>query len=489
MSRILLSVLAILPFLLPFPVNPNLLQAKYIILLVGDGYGANQLNAANIYTGEIPSYQSWTSYWVTTYPSGGSYDSTAAWTTIPYVTQNPTDSAAAATALSSGVKTANGRINVSSDGQSRLTTIVEEARLSGLSTGGVTSVYISHATPGGWLAHNDSRTNGYAIADEALWGNPNTTGSIDDPYYGGGHGSTLPAVDVLIGAGHPDWDGGSYVNQAIKTKLIVESGQPGKFSFIQRSAGFPGGSRLLSIADNPAVTRLVGLFGGMEGNLEYRLADGSGASSENPTLAQMTKAALTVLNRDPDGFVLMVEGGAIDKAAHANAMDEMIGEVIDFNNAIQTVIDWVDDPSNNSTWQSTLVIVTADHETGYLAASPGGFPNQPLGEVSPRTLFLEKIQSDRGMRASWEDTNVDNKINFGETVYWAWNSANHTNSLVRIFVKGAGEVEFFHYAIGVDPVRGYYLDNTDIFKVMHSALFGFIPRLIQKFYTPLLVSY
>jgi alkaline phosphatase len=99
------------------------------------------------------------------------------------------------------------------------------------------------------------------------------------------------------------------------------------------------------------------------------------------------------------------------------------------------------------------------------------------------------MQSDRGLRASWEDANTNNKIDSGEEVYWAWNSANHTNSLVRLFVEGAGENEFFHYATGVDPVRGFYLDNTDIFKVMHSALHGFSPADIQKYYTPLFVSY
>lgn len=273
-----------------------------------------------------------------------------------------------------------------------------------------------------------------------------------------------------------------------KTKLTTESGQMAKFTFVQRIPGLPGGSRLQSVSDDPTVFRLVGLFGGLGGNLEYRLADGSGANDENPTLSQMTESALKVLSRDSDGFVLMVEGGAIDKAAHANEMNEMIGEVMDFNNAIQAVIDWVDDPSNDSTWENTLVIVTADHETGYLTAEPGLFANQPLAEVSLRTLVLEKMQSDRGLRASWEDSNTNNKIDTGEKVYWAWNSTNHTNSLVHVFVKGAGETDFFHYATGVDSIRGFYLDNTDIFKVMDSALHGFTPNSIQKFFIPLFSS-
>ncbi len=133
---------------------------------------------------------------------------------------NPTDSAAAATALFTGTKTGNIRINVSEDGLTRLTSIADKARNVGKAVGAVTTVYISHATPGAWLAHNDSRGNGFAIADEGLWGNPNTTGTLSNsPYYGGSHGSTFPPADVVIGAGHPDWDGGQYVNSAMRDKL------------------------------------------------------------------------------------------------------------------------------------------------------------------------------------------------------------------------------------------------------------------------------
>jgi alkaline phosphatase len=460
-------------------------KAKYVILLIADGTGNNHYKAANLYTGLTPAYQSWRNYWMATYPYGSSYNPSLAWSDHNYINSGYTDSAAAATALYTGVKTANGHISVSYDGSQRLSTLAEEAQGSGMGAGAVTSVLVSDATPGAWLSHNDSRTNGYAIADEALWGDPNTTGTAPpDNHYDGGRGITTPPLDVLIGSGVYLND--YYVNTSIRNKLIIESGDPGAFTYVERQTGVNGGISLLNAAGDPQVTRLAGLFGDSTGNLDYRLADGSGYNSENPTLAQIAEAAIEVLGRNPNGFVLMIEGGAIDHAAHANNMDEMVGEVIDFNNAVQVVIDWVEDTSNDSSWDNTLVIITADHETGYLAASPTAFPNQPLGEITPYTLSLEKSQQDTLRRASWEDDNDDNLIDNGETVYWAWNSGGHTNSLVNLFTKGLGETEFFKYTQGWDPIRGSYLNNTDVYQVMHSVISGFTPITINTIALPLI---
>lgn len=444
--------------------------AKYVILLIADGWGINQINAANDYAHTTPPYQSWPDqYWMSTYPAGGGYDTTQAWTNFNYVLSGYTDSAAAATALYTGVKTNNGKITVSTS-DSRLTSIGDKARGLNKAVGAVSSVQISHATPGAWQAHNDVRTNGYAIADEGLFGHPNTTGISTDPGYGGGHGSTLPAADVVIGGGHPAWNT-SYVNNAIRNKLVTENGQPGKHTFVERISGSPdGGTRLLAAANLITVTKLAGLFGGVNGNLDYRLADGSGYDPENPTLVEMTNATLTVLNRNPNGFVLMVEGGAVDWSGHSNNMNRLIGELTDFNNAVQAVINWVENPANGSSWQNTLVIVTGDHETGYLTTGPGIFPDQPLGEVSAATLTKEKQITSSGRRASWEDTNDDNEINPGETVYWAWNSSGHSNSLIPLYAKGIGANLFAPYATGSDSKRGAYIDNTDVFKVMDTVV-------------------
>jgi alkaline phosphatase len=454
-------------------------SARNIIVLIADGWGYLQLEAAEAHSGDIPAYRLWSHYGMTTYPQGGSYDPVSTWNDFAHMMSGATDSAAAATAMFTGQKTQNGRISVSADGLDRYYSIAEKARAQGKRTGAATSVYASHATPGAWMAHNAARGNGYAIADEGLWGDPNTTGSpLVDGRYDGGLGLSFPPLDVLLGAGHPAWNGGDYVNAAIRDRLATDQGTPGAFTFVERVSGSPdGGDRLLTAAADPGTTRLAGLFGGSEGNLDWRTADGSGANAENPTLAEMTQAALTVLNRSPVGFVLLIEGGAIDWAGHGNHLDRMIGELLGFNEAFQEVDTWVIDPSNGSSWENTLVLVTGDHETGYLTAGPGIFPDQPLGEVTSYTLSLEKSQLDTGLRASWEDTNSDDLINNGETVYWAWNSTWHTNALIPLYARGPGADLFTPLIVGTDPVRGPYVDNTALHTVMDAVLLSVEPQL------------
>jgi alkaline phosphatase len=455
----------------PGPARP---QAKYVIVMIGDGMGAKHMEAAERYRHAPAPHAAWPRTWMATYPAEGGYDPALAWSDFAYLTQGPTDSAAAATAMFTGVKTSNGRISISADGTGRLFTLSEEARARGISAGAVTTVEISDATPGAWMAHNDHRQNGYAIADEGFWGDPEATGTAkDSPFYGGGHGTSLPPFDVLIGAGHPGWYEGSMINQAIRDKLSRDSGRPGAFHFIERRSGRKDADRLLrDLSGKPAVTRLAGLFGGNAGCFEYRLADGSGRNLENPTLAEMALAAIDVLARNPAGFVLLVEGGSIDLASHDGNMDRMVGEVIDFDQAVQAVTDRVDDPSNALTWDNTLVLVTADHESGFLTAGPGLFPDRPLGAVDAATLALERPLAGTDLRASWDDRDHDGKIDPGEKVYWSWNATGHSNSLVPLYARGAGSASLAARASGRDPVRGAYLQNTDIFRIVKSMLAG-----------------
>jgi alkaline phosphatase len=357
-----------------------------------------------------------------------------------------------------------------------------------MAVGAVSTVQISHATPGAWYAHNDYRFNSYAIAEEGLFGDPQATFDKWDwdqrvrhfaqtifkwlprsrktfkDLYSGDHGPSQP-IDVLIGADGTGYSGESYLNDYIRERLASESSQPDKHTFMESVHGEDNGARLMEQAENNNITKLVGIFGH-----SYRLADGSGYHPENPTLAEMTTSALAVLGRNPNGFVLLVEGGSVDFAGHDNNMDRIIGEQIDFDRAVKAVVDWVDDPSNRSNWLNTLVIVTGDHETGYLTAGPGVFSNQPLGEVSDRTISLEKVAGGSGCRASWEDDNGNSRIDNGESVYWAWNTRSHTNNLVPLYAKGLDSGLFATFAINIDPVRGAYIDNTDVHKVIDAVL-------------------
>ena len=152
--------------------------AKYVILMIADGWGYNPIEAANLYVGSSPDYQRLGQLRHVHLPLGRQLQPRPV-RGRPFLMSSPahTDSAAAATALYTGIKTANGRISVDSSGNHRLYAITEKARLQSKAVGAVTTVQISHATPGAWMAHNDARANGYAIADEGLWGDPATTGA------------------------------------------------------------------------------------------------------------------------------------------------------------------------------------------------------------------------------------------------------------------------------------------------------------------------
>ncbi len=458
-------------------------NAKYIILMIADGCGINHINATNDYTNSVPNYQTgtggWVTHWMSTYPgfdSGnnpGEYDTTKAWSIFIYNSQNQTDSAASATALYTGNKTRNNNISVSEDDSTRFFSIGEKAKTLGLGVGAISTVPISHATPGAWTSHNDNRSNGYAISDEALFGDPNTTGTpASDIKYSGGHGQTFPTVDVLVG----DRRSG-YVNSAIRQQIIDD----GIYRLVEAISGQNGGTNLKNAAAEAGVMKLAGLFDHV-----YHTANGSGAVIETPTLSDSTTAALTVLSRYPNGAVLMIEGGAVDWAGHANNMDDMIGEKIDFDNAVQTVINWVN-AANGSSWSNTLLIVTADHECGYLTKGLNVFPDVALGVVNDANIAKEKVYENgpgdpivpigNGSRASWDDTNSNQKIDPGETTYWVWNGGGHTNTLVPLYARGPGADQFATHATGVDTVRGSYFDNTDVFTVMDCVLQNMPPTL------------
>lgn len=328
------------------------------------------------------------------------------------------------------------------------------------------------------MAHNNQRWNYYAIADEGLFGYPNATGNPSKHgLYSGGWGATLPGPCVIIGGGHPQWSMGAYVNQDQLAELRYRSGNhsDGEWNLVERISGdTKAADRLMVAARDLETKRLCGLFGGASGNIELRGAKGLGHDPENPTLAEMTEAALTALERKPGGFALMVEGGAVDWASHSSDLDAAIGEMIGFDAAVKVVSDWVDDPNNSSSWENTLVIVTGDHECGMLTSGYLVLPDVPFGEISDRTLALEKYfklaGNPSGLRASWEDTNGNDEIDVGsEKVYWVWHSPGHSNSLIPLYAKGVGSAAFEARAVGADPVRGRYIDNTDVFHVMRDV--------------------
>ena len=286
------------------------------------------------------------------------------------------DSAATATALCSGVKTYNDAINVDVNGN-QVSTVAHEAQEQGFSIGVVTSVPISHATPACAYAHNVHRDD-YQDLTRDLVG----LRSIAHP------GKPLAGVDVLIGGGAGDTkekdakgsQGNNFVpgNAWITAADLksIDSAAGGKYVIAIRDAGINGRNRLAERAREAAQTgqRLFGFYGKFKGHLPFQTADGDYRPTignynmaetyspadldENPKLADMTSAALTVLEKNPKGFWLMVEAGDVDWANHDNNVDNSIGAVNSGDAAVKTITDWVEQHSN---WNESLLIVTADH--------------------------------------------------------------------------------------------------------------------------------
>ena len=290
-----------------------------------------------------------------------------------------TDSAASATSMTTGIKTFNGSINFDPDGK-QLKTIAHQLQEDGFAIGVVSSVPFCHATPGATYAHNVNRNDYQDISRDML--GLRSASHRKDP---------LPGVDVLIGGGwgerHGDDKqkqgnnyaaGNKYLADADLKEIDVDNG--GKYFVVQRHRG-ENGSQLLADAALLAATdgnRLFGFFGVKGGHLPFQTADGNfdptrGVSradrytksdlNENPTLADMSLAALEVLESRKQsevnkGFWLMIESGDIDWANHNNNIDDAIGAVLSADEAFSKVVEWVED---NSNWDDTALILTSDH--------------------------------------------------------------------------------------------------------------------------------
>jgi alkaline phosphatase len=416
---------------------------KNVIVLIGDGMGYSAAAQASLYdsgvaykqvatdpaSGKVreilgtPS-QTHESFPVQvdmqTFPDGGSYDPQRAWTDFDYVKTDATDSAAAGTAMATGHKTYNAGIGVDADGNV-VENLSERAIALGKAAGVVSSVPFSHATPAAYAAHDANRNNYHAIADDEL----------------------ASDLSVILGAGHPHYDDSNRRLAAPKYGYISKSSYEAlaagntDWTFLEERA------ELEDLATGSTPEKVFGiaqvgstLQQGRAGSSDQPYGD---ALNDVPELATLTAGALNVLDEDQDGFSLMVEGGAIDWAGHANDSARNIEETLAFDDAVDTVVEWVEE---NSSWKETLVIVTADHETGYLAGA--------------------------GADPAWTELTGS----AGEVPDVSWNSGNHTNMLVPVYAKGAGAKELSRLADMTDPVRGDYLDNTDLANLLLDDLWA-----------------
>jgi alkaline phosphatase len=308
-----------------------------------------------------------------------------------------TDSAASATSLCTGRKTYNDAINVDAEGQP-IEPIAVALQRQGWGVGVVTSVPVSHATPACAYAANVSRDDYQDISRDQL-GEPSVS-----------RRRPLPGLDVLIGCGFGvdaaedagqgrNFErGNKYV--AASTLRTIDAAAGGRYRVAMRTPGRPGAEVLAEAAEDAIAKhlRLFGFFGAAEGHLPFSTADHDHAPvvvpeserakreglaakyggpirytpadlAENPTLADMTRAALAVLETR-DRFWLLVEAGDVDWACHGNNIDNCIGAVHDGDAAFRAVVEWVE---ARDAWDDTAVIVTSDHGHLFVLNDPPAF--------------------------------------------------------------------------------------------------------------------
>jgi alkaline phosphatase len=421
----------------------------YVIVMVADGTGFNHFEAASLYrTGkrEGLSFQKFpVRLAASTYPRGGAYDPASAATGgFDYTKRGATDSAAAATALATGFKTANGWLGMTAESNATeeatsavarpvaRTNVMEAAERKRLSTGVVSSVPFSHATPAGFVVHAPERGSYTGIVRQMLdspldviigCGHPEATN--EPPPKAGIYGSDSRRFSYVGGAG--TWT--QIVNGAVMSDADGD-GTPDPWTFVQDASAFA------SLASGQAPRRLLGIPRAKNTLQQARPGDYKADpyvepfTPDMPTLADLSRAALNVLDDNPRGFVLMIEGGAIDWASHSHMSGRMIEETLDFADAVDAVTKWVD---SRNAWDRTLLVITCDHETGGLGGSP--------------------VSDGKGSISGLE-----------------WNTKGHTNQLVPVFARGLGAERLRAAATGRDPVRGAYLDNTDIAKAVFALL-------------------
>ena len=415
-----------------------------------------------------------------------------------YIKFSYPDSANTATTLYTGVKSYNNAVGVDIFEQP-LESILVTAGLAGKSTGLVTSVPIDHATPGA-AAATVNRRGKYDTPAPDIDNILQQELRIYQPtvLLGGGHPVSTPGNPLPPGV-EPPRDN-TYISKETYAYLVANpTNNIYGYTFLER--GVNAAATLASTAaalDPNKGDRLVGLYGarGQNGNLPVSSADGDYSTTgldmfsintsqglkqdflrplnpgetdaqfiarernENPTLQDLTKAALDVLGKDKDGFWLMVEGGDIDWAAHDNSIDNLIGTVLDFDKAVKSTIDWI---AQNGGWENNLLIVTADHDH-YLTLNP----NYPQLVRTLGAAALTANDDPAGAGNFW-GSNIDAKYGWG----------NHSNRPAPVYYQGAGSEVLTGY-VGQNfqqygfEIPGFVngVDQSQIYRTMLNAVTG-----------------
>lgn len=438
---------------------------KNIILMINDGCGLAPIKMADYYTGKTAPFEDFPiQLWNCTHASASerivktlnswnnTYESRLAWTGKDYFwkRKNATCSGASGTAIATGKKTYYYCLGVDVE-YNALNSIARYAKKIGKSAGVATNAPFNDATPGAFFTNNVDREESGALARQVI---------IESN------------ADVVIGANHPEFDknaqpkakpkytsiGGKEMLDGLRAgatdfevasisgwtqvRDIDADGTPDPWTFVEDSA-----SLVQYLSTDNVPKRLFAVMP-VEGSLQFYR---TGTSTDEvhfddwnpgmPKLWQIGRTAINCLSKNDNGngFFLMIEGDMVDNAGHKNQIGRHIEEQMEFNQTVDSVIAWIE---KYSSWDETLLIVTADHETGFVAD--------------------EDFDQDSILLNHWQIKD-NGKGNLPGLAYY---STDHSNQLVPFYAKGVGSEVFARYADDWDFVRGKFLNNSEVGQTM-----------------------
>lgn len=380
-------------------------KAKYVFLFIGDGMGTAHVSLTETYLANSRGEIGMDPLCFTSFPVLGQASTYSANSQI-------TCSSAAGTALATGFKTNNHMLGIAPDSTTNLTSIAYKIHDAGYSVGITSTVQINHATPASFYGHNVSRSAYYEIGQEI----PKT----DFEFFGGS------------GLLHPTGKSGENLKSLYD--IIAEGG----YTIADNYEDF--------LAKKDTVKDHILMV--QKHNSSSILPFYLGHADSAMTHKQIVSAAIEVLERNPKGFFLMSEGGEIDWTAHSKDLAGTVMEILGFDEAIAVAYEFYKKHP-----KQTLIVVTADHNTGGPA----------LGVKSGYTLNLAAVDE---VKATTTTTNVEEYMNNQSVLdsinvkcHVGWNTFSHTGDPVPVWAVGEGSEKF-----------AGRLDNTDIPKNICSAM-------------------
>ncbi len=434
--------------------------------MIGDGMGAQQVGLLEEYARRAPN---------SIYNSMGNQTALSKFANAgvmglslnaPYGSRGSlvVDSACSATQLATGVAAGSEMIGLDIDGNI-VETILEKAKAKGKATGLVSDTRITHATPAAFAAHEPHRSLETSIAEQLI-----ESGNVDVLLSGGAR-VFLPSdikIDLADQALMKDLGMPSTSYRKSKRNddrnLVLEAKADHGYdlAFTKQQLANLDGNKILGLFANS----------GMADGIAYTACSKYDSCVE-PSLRDMTMKALDVLSQDPDGFFLMIEGGQIDWAGHSNDAGTMLHELIKFDQAVLAVYDWVKDR------EDTLVIVTADHETGSFGLSYSR-KNLPEGkfldgdgmqgrEYKPNFNFGPLATLDKLYAQSGTFYNMMNEVNsdweFNGTTGQEWADAINQYSAIKATPEQAEQIP--QREVNEYQVAGHkYLDASEFPKIV-----------------------